>query len=98
MKYCTKCGKEIPDDAIVCHFCGCSVETKKSDETNGMAIAGFVSSFFIPLLGLIFGIIGFRNSKELNNGKELSVAAIAISAASFIIYTCLLWFVLYAFL
>ena len=26
MKYCTKCGKELVDEAIVCVGCGCAVE------------------------------------------------------------------------
>ena len=69
MKYCTKCGSEILDDAVICPNCGCSVETKKNDETNGMAIAGFVCSFFIPLLGWIFGGLGLKKSKEINKGK-----------------------------
>ena len=28
MKYCTKCGKEIMDEAVVCIHCGCSVREK----------------------------------------------------------------------
>ena len=24
--YCTKCGKEINDEAVICPFCGCKVE------------------------------------------------------------------------
>lgn len=90
MKYCTKCGHEILDDAVVCPNCGCTVETNKSDETNSMAIAGFVCSFFIPLLGWIFGGLGLKKSKETNKGKSLSIAAIVISTVSFVIYLCLL--------
>ena len=26
MKYCTKCGHEINDDAVVCPNCGCAVQ------------------------------------------------------------------------
>ncbi len=98
MKYCTKCGKPLIDDAVICPNCGCAVETNKSDETNGMSIAGFVCSFFIPLLGLIFGIIGYKKSKELDNGKGLSIAAIAVSTASFVLYLCLIKIILYTFL
>ena len=43
-------------------------------QTNGMAIAGFVCSFLIPLVGLILSIIGLKKSKILNDGKGLSTA------------------------
>ena len=37
MKFCSKCGKEIHDDSIICPGCGCSVESKK--EYGGLATA-----------------------------------------------------------
>lgn len=30
MKYCSKCGKEVHDDAVVCIHCGCSVQAPVS--------------------------------------------------------------------
>lgn len=30
MKYCTKCGAEIADEAVLCPKCGCSVEKSQS--------------------------------------------------------------------
>ncbi len=90
MKYCEKCGKELMDEAVVCPYCGCSTETNKQSETNSMAIAGFVCSFFIPLLGWIFGALGLKKSKETGKGRGFSIAAIAISTVSFIVYLCLL--------
>ncbi|MBE7040093.1 MAG: zinc-ribbon domain-containing protein [Ruminococcaceae bacterium] len=29
MKYCSKCGKEIMDDAVICPGCGCSQGRRK---------------------------------------------------------------------
>lgn len=53
----------------------------KPDGPNGMAIAGFICSFFFPLLGLIFSIIGVNKSKELNGkGHGLAVAGIILSS------------------
>ena len=58
---------------------------------NGMAIAGFVCSFFIPLLGWIFGGIGLSKSKKLNGkGKGLSIAALIIATIMFIVNILLL--------
>ena len=30
MKYCTHCGKELLDDAVICPGCGCKAETTSS--------------------------------------------------------------------
>jgi hypothetical protein len=47
---------------------------------NGMAVAGFVLSFLVGLLGLIFSIIGFRRSREPGRGgRGLAIAGIVIS-------------------
>lgn len=51
-----------------------------------MAIAGFVCSFFIPILGWIFGGIGLNKSKSMNGkGKGFSIAAIVIASVMFVI-------------
>ena len=60
MKFCSKCGHELVDEAVVCVNCGCSVADPATpaapaapavaDAPNiGFAILGF----FIPLVGLI---------------------------------------------
>lgn len=35
MKYCTHCGKEIPDEAEICIHCGCRVSPKKANSSSG---------------------------------------------------------------
>lgn len=58
--YCTNCGKEIDDKAVVCPHCGVAtdnyVELEKVAEptkkVNGLGIAGFV----VGLSSLAFGI------------------------------------------
>ena len=47
---------------------------------NGMCIAGFVLSFFISILGLIFSAIGMKQADERNeSGKGLATAGLVIS-------------------
>jgi hypothetical protein len=56
--------------------------------TSGMAIAGFILSFFCGLLGLIFSIIGYNECKKSNGavtGEGLAIAGIIISILSFIV-------------
>ena len=91
MKYCKTCGAELLDSDAYCTKCGNPVEEKKPEATtekksNGMAVAGFILAFFIPLLGWIFGGLGIKKSKELNGkGRGLSIAAIIIATVDFIL-------------
>ena len=70
-------------------------------QSNGLAVAGFVlallgalTSFipvvnlfggFLAFLGLIFGIIGLVKSRSNGAGKGLSIAAIVLAVAAFVI-------------
>lgn len=64
-----------------------SPQPAPASEKNGMAIAGFVCSFFVPILGWVFGGIGLSKAKKLNGkGKGFSIASIAIATVMFFIY------------
>lgn len=87
MKFCSKCGNQLVDEAVVCPKCGCPANgtapvTSRpvQTESNGFAIAGLICAFFIPLLGLIFGCVGLSKSKQMNgNGRGVAIAAIVVS-------------------
>ena len=93
MKFCSKCGAELMDEAVMCPKCGCSSEYVKSsgvkspaNRTNGFAIAGFVCAFFIPLLGWVFGGIGISKANKLGGkGKGLSIASLVVATVIFFI-------------
>ena len=38
MKFCKHCGKQIPEKAVICTFCGCQVEEIKQAETPNIVI------------------------------------------------------------
>ena len=90
-KFCSNCGNEVADEAEICPKCGVSVSqntavsNNNNGTSNGMATAGFILSFFVPLLGLIFSILGLKKVKETNKGKGLSTAGIIISSIALFI-------------
>lgn len=96
MKYCSTCGAELHDEAVICPKCGCAVPGMKvpnsqsnvedgEQKKNPMAIVGFIVSFFFGIVGLILGIIALNQTKELDGeGRGLSIAAIIISSVSIV--------------
>lgn len=88
MKYCQKCGTEIQDGTKYCPVCGALVgeEQNKKSGTNGVAIAGLICAFFIPILGWILGGIGYSKAqKENGNGKGIALAAIIVASINFVL-------------
>ena len=85
--FCSHCGKEASNNSAVCRNCGRLLAGTHMDDyvnsgrdTNGMAIAGFICSFIIPLLGWIFGGIGLARSRDCSGkGAGYSIAAIVIA-------------------
>lgn len=91
MKFCSKCGKQLFDEAVICPGCGCSVvqqaptqqagtsyENTQKRESSSRATSAMVFAFLIPILGLILGIIGASTYRTPEYRKK-SVAAIFIS-------------------
>lgn len=71
-----------------------AVYNQESDNTknttNGLAVAGFVLAFFIPLVGLVLSIVGLSQTKKRKQkGEGLAIAGIVISSVA-----CLSWLVL----
>lgn len=68
MKFCSHCGKEIMDEAVICPHCGCSVSngnqpfganpTQTQAPVYDAPSTGFwILGFFIPLVGLILYLV-----------------------------------------
>lgn len=87
--YCSNCGNQIDDNAVVCIHCGAATPNaqrqqpavQQSAESNTIAVVGFVLSFFIAIAGLICSILGLKRAPQYNgNGKGLAIAGIVISS------------------
>ncbi len=59
---------------------GQPIQYPAAQNTNAIAIVGFVLAFIIPLAGLICSIIGFNNAKRGAPYYGLALAGIIISA------------------
>jgi hypothetical protein len=88
------CGRSFVDGSLGANLeSRMARQTHETPRTSGMAIAGFVLSFFCTLLGLIFSILGYNECKRSNgvvSGKGFAIAGIVISIANVVIG--LLWF------
>lgn len=62
--YCSKCGEEIMDQAVICPKCGCETNVKKSqyeypdEPKTGM---GVLFALLLGVIGLIIGICLYKD-------------------------------------
>ena len=53
MKYCSQCGKELVDEAVVCPSCGCAVQAPVSQQEDKPSTGLNILAFLFPVIGLI---------------------------------------------
>ena len=83
--FCSHCGKEIDDAAVVCVGCGCAVEPANEKWSTGAMVALVIGTLIIPLVGLIAGIIGLtKNGKKKTQGGILLGLAIIMMIGTWI--------------
>jgi len=61
MKFCSHCGSEIEDQAVICVKCGCAV-TPYSNEPDVPVKNLNILSFLLPIIGLVFYILYHEKS------------------------------------
>lgn len=76
MKFCTACGKEVLETAVVCIGCGSalgnnSVVCDVEPWTQGKMIGYGILSFLLPLVGGILAIIGLTKEPRRMQGAIL---------------------------
>ena len=87
MKFCTKCGKEIFEEAVICPHCGCAVaQTPAVDDAPNMGFA--VLGFFLPLVGLILYLIWKdKTSLKAKSAGKGALIGVGVSVALSIFYS-----------
>ena len=91
MKFCSKCGKEIHDEAVMCIHCGCATEQSVIKPADSDVPSGgfWALGFFIPLLGLILYLVNKDTSplKAKSAGKGALVGFIISTAFWTVFFT-----------
>ena len=94
MKYCTKCGKELLDEAVICPGCGCSTtdfQQKTETEVDAPSTGFAVLSFFFPLVGLILYLVWMdKTPKKAKSAGKGALIGFCVSVALGIIYAVIL--------
>jgi uncharacterized membrane protein YvbJ len=66
--YCTNCGKQIDDNAVICSACGVPTknynkQVQETDDSMGCLMGGLC--FLLPIVGLILYLI-WKDSKPIS--------------------------------
>lgn len=83
MKFCSHCGTQIDDNAVICLKCGCSTAPNSlfpyGTNLQDAPSAGFaILSFFFPIIGLILWLVwkDYIPMRAKSCGKGALVGAI----------------------
>lgn len=82
--FCSKCGKEVRDEAVICPYCGCAIQKQDTNSAIGYGIIGFL----IPIVGLTLFIIYKDNYPK--RSKTAGIGAIigfALGLVGGLLYT-----------
>lgn len=87
MKYCTHCGAEIDDNAVICLNCGCAVNQPRQPlyayTDDSVSVGLVILSVLIPLFGIIYWAV---KSKECpKRSRACGIAGIISWVASIVI-------------
>ena len=94
MKYCSNCGNELNDEAIICVKCGQSCSKQTLTESTTEACLLFVFSIFLPVVGFVVGLVLHSNNQRSLSKKCFSGAIIGtIIYGIIILVICILPFI-----
>ncbi|MBO5982826.1 MAG: hypothetical protein J6Q06_03035, partial [Clostridia bacterium] len=98
MVYCSRCGKPITSDAVMCIHCGCAVggqRGKSSSGSDGDSVAWgfigfFMGLFFTPIIGLILWLVWRvdkpERAKGVGIGTLISLIIGVVAVVAFLIW------------
>jgi uncharacterized membrane protein YvbJ len=80
MKYCTSCGKEIMDEAVICPHCGCATGKVALDAKNEEVTEYANKAWTFALIGLFFFVFSipalvYASKSKSKNGDTYTKKA-----------------------
>ena len=98
MKFCTKCGKELTDEAVICLNCGCFVNESKQEkakEEDSKSFGFGVLGFFFPIVGLILWLLWKDETPLRARSAGLGALISAIVTVAFYVLYLLIFFLMF---
>ena len=87
MKYCSKCGNELFDEAVICPKCGCSTGAMPSSNQNvdeRVYVLGCVAAAIIPIVGIIGWLV--NRTRRPNHAKAMGITGLIAWIVWFLIF------------
>lgn len=94
--FCSNCGREVSDQAVVC--VGCGADVKKQRITDSGSAGWWWLGFLIPLAGFLVWLT--CNDTQPKRAKKAGIGALVgvIVSAVLVVLVYVLWIVLIVFL
>ena len=88
MRYCTKCGKEIHDDAVLCIYCGCMVNDKPKSQApafydDSVNVGLCILAALIPIFGIIYWALKAKEKPKC--AKAVGITGLVAWGVSFLL-------------
>ena len=85
-KFCSNCGKEVDEKAVVCVNCGVSLKNESINEVKGGK-----SKVAAGILGILLGGLGVHNFYLGYTGKAVAQLLISILSCGFLAFVSAIW-------
>ena len=88
MKYCSKCGNQLFDEAVICPACGCPAgdapfsEAPQQNTEDKVSVGLCILAALIPLFGFIYWPVRYRFTPK--KAKACGITAIVSWVVSFV--------------
>jgi len=86
MKFCSKCGKELLDEAVICPNCGCSVVEPLVPQENyddQISVGLCILAALIPLFGFIYWPV--KHKEVPKRAQACGITALVACIINFVI-------------
>lgn len=84
--YCTHCGQQINDEAVICPHCGCETGRKRIAYNDAKSTGFSVLGFFFPVIGLILYLVWKEDYPlKANSAGKGALIGVIVSVALYIL-------------